>query len=66
MRWLASRPPWRLAAAWVLLLSGVVLGSMLTIPDLTYAALFFAFFLFLATLMALVDRRGTPQPRSPH
>jgi uncharacterized membrane protein len=65
VRWFASRPPWVLAVAWVLVLLCVVLGSVLTEPFLTYLAVMTVFFLFFGTLMALVSRRGTTQPRSP-
>ena len=65
MRWLASRPRWRLAGAFVLVLLGVVL-SWGHPSWLTGTAVVLAFLLFFATLMALVARRETPQPPSPH
>ena len=66
MRWLASLPRWFLVSAFVLLLLGVVLGQMLSIHVLSGVAVVALFLVFFPMLMALVARRETPRPPSPH
>ncbi len=66
MRWLAGRPRWLLASAFVLLLLGVVFGWVRSIPVLSGTAVVLVFLFFFALLMALIARRETPRPPSPH
>ncbi len=66
MRWLTGRPWWLLAGAFVLLFLGVVFGRVLSIWALSGVAVLMLFMLFFATLMALVARRESPRPPSPH
>jgi hypothetical protein len=65
LRWLASRPRWLLAGAFVLLLVGVVLGQVLSIWVLGGTAVVLVFLFFFATLMAFVASRETPRPPGP-
>jgi hypothetical protein len=61
--WLASRPWWLLAGAFVLLLLGLVLYiSVLSIIPVVLVL----FLLFFSGLMALKSRRGTPRPPDPN
>jgi hypothetical protein len=66
MRWLASRPPWVLAAVFVVLVVAVVFGWVGTVPVVSGAAVVLMFLFFFALLMAVVGRRETPGPHSPH
>ncbi|HUZ70036.1 MAG TPA: hypothetical protein VMU65_10010 [Candidatus Saccharimonadales bacterium] len=66
MRWLARRPWWLLAVAWVVALVGVVLGQTISFELFGVPTVVMVFLLFFATLMALVARRETPRPPSPH
>lgn len=65
VRWLTGRPRWLLAAAFVLLLVGVVLGRALSIGVLSVATVL-VFLLFFATLMAFVGRIEATRPPDPH
>jgi Na+-transporting methylmalonyl-CoA/oxaloacetate decarboxylase gamma subunit len=48
------------------LLLGVVFGWVRSIPVLSGTAVVLVFLFFFALLMALVARRETPRPPSPH
>jgi hypothetical protein len=66
MRWLASLPRWLLAGLVVLLLPAVVFGWLRSVPVVASMPVEMLFFFVFALLMALVGRRGTPGPHSPH
>jgi hypothetical protein len=66
VRWLAGRPWWLLAGAFVLVLVGVVLGREHSIWLLSGVGVVTLFLLFFATLMAVVACRQHPRPPSPH
>jgi hypothetical protein len=62
MRWLASRPRWLLACAFVFLLLGVAFAPVLSNWILGGTAGVLVFLLFFATLMAFMGRRENPRP----
>jgi uncharacterized membrane protein YuzA (DUF378 family) len=66
MRWLASRPRWALAGVFAVLLLAVLFGWVRSVPVAAGMAVVLLFLFFFGLLMALVGRRESSRPHSPH